>query len=305
MKRRIYLLIIPFVIIFPLALAAQDGLSLQGSTDKKQITIGDRLNYSLTFTYPENFKLAEPDKTNELGLWTVKDVQAQEEKKTPQIVRRITYTLTTFTTGQVAIPELTFKYTNDKNEEKTVNANPIDITVESVLAKAGAAADIRDIKPPLTVPVPLSTYLLWLTALAAAGVAGWWWYTNYRRRSMPLEPANLEPPVPPYQKATDALEKLKVSGLVTEGKIKEFYIALCDIIRDYLGAIYDVDTREKTTAEMYSQLRHKEADKKILSVIKDFFDECDLVKFAKYRPDEAGCWQDWEIAKKIVEGKAV
>ena len=109
------------------------------------------------------------------------------------------------------------------------------------------------------------------------------------------------PSVPPYQTALEELAKLKNSGLLDEGKIKEFYITLTEIIRKYLGAVYSIDTLDKTTGEIYQELRQAVADKKALVFIKDFFEACDLVKFAKYRPEPKEAWEDFEKAKKIIE----
>ena len=103
------------------------------------------------------------------------------------------------------------------------------------------------------------------------------------------------------QAAITALETLKKSGLAEEGKMKEFYIALSDIIRTYLGAVYSVDTLDKTTGEIYRELRAEVADKKALVFIKEFFEDCDLVKFAKYRPEPKTAWADFERAERIVK----
>jgi hypothetical protein len=121
-----------------------------------------------------------------------------------------------------------------------------------------------------------------------------------------LEPQALPvpavPAVPPYQAAMDALARLRASGLIADGKIKEFYIALSDIIRDYLAAVYGIELRDKTSAELYAALKGREPDRMVLGTVKDFFDGCDLVKFAKYRPEAAVCDRDWDAARKIVEG---
>lgn len=254
------------------------------------------MTYTVSFTPAEGEKLVIPQKTESIGTWEVKNLAVSD----PEGPAKLVYTLTTFTTGLVEIPETFFFYQKGA-ERKQLKTSKIPITVESVLAKLGTSADIRDIKPPMKVPVPASEYALWLLILAAIAAGAYAWYAHYRKRLEKNLPAAAETPVPPYQKALQELDKLRDSGLIREGRIKEFYISLYDIIRDYIAAVYSIETRDRTTSEIIADLRPKETDRKLVSEIKDFFDDCDLVKFAKYRPDETACSDDWERAKKLVE----
>jgi hypothetical protein len=280
--------------------SAAEPTAVRGSMDRQHITIGDRLTYDIALPLPAGATLGEPARPAELGLWAVKDMKTVADKKDPA-TRHLQYTLTTFTTGEVTIPELSLFYTDSGNNRQELKVSSASVTVDSVLAKAGMAAGIRDIKLPLALPVPLSVYLAWLAALAAIGAGVFFWYRAYRKRHAAAFPEVAVPAVPADQLALQELEKLKNAGLVQEGRIKEYYIALSEIIRTYIAAVYAMTTLDRTTAEIYQELRQKEPDKRRLSRLKDFFDECDLVKFAKYRPDEPLCLQDWDTARKIVE----
>lgn len=295
--------LILYICLHVLAFAGQDGVSLQGSVDKRTITIGDVINYTLVFTHPENLKLVEPEKPNEMGQWSVRDVQHNKETKEAKAVDRLNYSLTTFTTGEVLIPEIAFIFRDQNSKDTEIKAQPFKIKVESVLQKYGNSGTIRDIKPPLNLRYPLYVYMLWLVAISLLIAAAAFWYSIYKKRSIYLPGETPCPKRPPYEIAMEELIKLKDSGLIKEGRIKEFYIALSDIIRDFISAVYSIETRDRTTVEIYSDLRKNESDKKILTFIRDFFDECDLVKFAKYRPDEKACEQDWEAAKTIINFK--
>jgi hypothetical protein len=295
----IRILISILLLMLSLAPAGAAGLALRAAADKQQITIGDRLVLTLTCTVPAGGRISEPAKTPELGPWTVKDIRTEHPDST---TTRIIYTLTTFTTGQVTIPPIAVTYTDAAAAENRTLSEPLSITVASVLPAAGAMDDIRDIKPPLPLPVPPWVYLTWGAAIAAACAGFWIWYRRYRQRQDAGLPVPAVPAVPPYQAAMDALARLRASGLIADGKIKEFYIALSDIIRDYLAAVYGIELRDKTSAELYAALKGREPDRMVLGTVKDFFDGCDLVKFAKYRPEAAVCDRDWDAARKIVEG---
>jgi len=290
-----------FTIILASRLFAAD-ITLNTSVDKQTATVGDVINYTLTLTYPKAYKLDIPAKTDELGQFSVEDLKNAQKEDKGNIIQDVMFSLTAFTTGTLTIPEIILKYTDDKGQANEVKAPPLKIQIESVVAKYGNAGDIRDIKPPLALRTPFLLILLRLLLLAAAAFAAYYWYRSYREKraaQAPVEPET--PPVPPYQTALDELEKLRNSGLIGEGRIKEFYIALSDIIRNYLSAEHRVDTLDKTTAEIYDSLKRLDINMKYLMDVRALFEECDLVKFAKYRPDEKICLADLENAVQLVK----
>jgi hypothetical protein len=275
--------------------------AISASADKNQITIGDPVTLTITLSLPNDCRAVPPAPASSFGPWEVKDSTAAQTATPDGTLTRLIYSLTTYATGQQLIPPLAFTYTDGHNAATAIKTTPVPVTVQSVLAGMGTGNDIRDIKPPVTMPLPLWIYLAWLAAGIALAAGGYLWYTGYRRRAEAASPVPDVPPVPPYQLATERLATLKNSTLITDGKIKEYYSELADIVREYLGAVYAIDTREKTSAEIYARLRTAEPDKKKLLPLREFFDACDLVKFAKYRPDETVCRTDWEAANTIVE----
>jgi hypothetical protein len=108
-------------------------------------------------------------------------------------------------------------------------------------------------------------------------------------------------PRPPDEVAYERLEKLQAMNLLKEGKIKEYYVIISEIIRKYLEARYKITVLDKTTYELYCEMRRVSVDKKHISLIKEFLEECDLVKFAKYSPDEATISKDYETARRIID----
>ncbi len=299
--RKIFLTLTIPLLLGAAALYADDAnVSAAAKADKAQITIGDPLALTVTLTCPAGYKPAIPEKQEEIGPWEVRDVKVSQETK-GNLVTKLNYTLAVFTTGQIPVPEITFNFFDAANSTFTATTQAIPITIESVMGLVKGPPALRDIKPPLSLRIPAGVYLLIIIIIAGIGFGAWYWYQKYRK-SLPQLPAGpVIPAVPPYEIAMEELEKLKNSGLVKEERKKEFYIALTDIIRKYLGAVYSIDTLDKTTGEIYQLLRAAEPDKKALVFIKEFFEECDLVKFAKYKPDEKTVWEDFDKAKQIVE----
>jgi len=291
------------LLAFPAIIFAEYSVRLEETVDKNKITIGDRVHADIKVVMPENFALVAPEKAETLGEWSIKDVQTYQDTK--NLTKHIKYTLTAYTTGEILIPEITVKFLDSNQKEEQIKTQPVKIIIESVLDKVKGRPALRDIAPVMPLKVPVAVYLMWfLISLAAIAGAGIWYYF-YRKKIAEEIPENLPPLIPPDVVALEELEKLKNSDLLKKGKIKEFYIKLIDIIRDYLSAVYKIETRDRTTSEIYSELKRKEHEKKKLAFIREFLGEGDLVKFAKFLPDEKICWQDFEVGKNIIIDKYV
>ncbi|MBU1933012.1 MAG: hypothetical protein KKC66_03830, partial [Candidatus Omnitrophica bacterium] len=58
---------------------------------------------------------------------------------------------------------------------------------------------------------------------------------------------------------------------------------------------------DRTTWELYREMREKKIQKRSVDRIKDFLEDCDLVKFAKYIPEQKEIETAYTSAKEIVE----
>ncbi|OGS03713.1 MAG: hypothetical protein A2339_08035 [Elusimicrobia bacterium RIFOXYB12_FULL_50_12] len=272
-----------------------EALEVNTKISRGRVTIAEPLDCKVSVRAPFEIEVSTPQ-ADSFGPWALTGAKTEGGGKESSV----TLTLLTYTTGQALLPRIPLKVTAKDGRVFTILSSSAEITVESLLDKYGDAGDIRDIKKPLSIPHSALFYVLWLIAalLAAAGVYLW----RKKRRSRGLLPAQESvAPEHPLEKALRELEELKNSGLLDENKIKEFYIALFDIVRDYFAGSYGIETRDRTSAEIYADLKAVEADKKLVALSRDFFERCDMVKFAKLRPEPALCREDWDGAKTIVE----
>jgi len=159
---------------------------------------------------------------------------------------------------------------------------------------ATSANDIRDIKPPMTIP-NVWEWVAWvLAALAIIAVAIFFWRWWQKRRSQ--IPA--EPPVPAYVRAKQKLEE----ALALIAQPKTFCILVSDTIRSYLEEQFDFHAPERTTEEFLRELSTTDL---LVPEQKDslgrFLESCDLVKFAKYEPGEPELRELHGSAVRLVE----
>ena len=105
----------------------------------------------------------------------------------------------------------------------------------------------------------------------------------------------------PDEIAIEALEALFDTNLIQKGMVKEYYIRISDILRRYIEAKFKVVALDKTTWELYQEMRLKRINRAHSDKIRDFLEDCDLVKFAKYVPAQNEIDDIYNKAKEIVK----
>jgi hypothetical protein len=173
-----------------------------------------------------------------------------------------------------------------------------------------------DIKPPVRVRLLAGEISGWiaiaLAALAVLGV-GVWLLIKYRRH-IPLL-GGTRPALPPHVEAIRRLEALRNQKLPQNGRHKQYYSGITDILRDYLEARFGIRAMEMTSGEIVEAVdeprRAGEVDDKRFDDLAALLRTADLVKFAKLvpdDPDEERVWYDAyyfvEETKAVVEGRA-
>jgi len=159
---------------------------------------------------------------------------------------------------------------------------------------ASAAQDIRDIKPP--VPIPNIWEWVWwglaVLAIIALVIFIWCWWQK-RRSQIPVEPL-----VPAHNLAKQKLEE----ALALISQPKPFCILVSDTIRSYLEEQFDFHAPERTTEEFLHELQATDLlSPEQKESLGRFLESCDLVKFAKYEPDEPELRELHGSAVRLVE----
>jgi hypothetical protein len=227
---------------------------------------------------------------------------------------RVDYKLTiaTYDVGERKILPYEIQFINVKTgESKTLPINELTINVTPVKRKKTDGNDIRDIKPQENLP-PGKTFYFILFLILVFCIDYLWYRYYYRKKEEETGAGEFVPDKLPDEIAYEQLAKLQELNLVQQGKIKEYYIELSEIMRRYLSARFKIHVIERTTEEVYGDLRKLNVDvpsgviipkdwKKIVVVIKGFLDNADMVKFAKHVPKPGEIDADYETVKHIIE----
>jgi len=305
MKRKtqiIFFLIVLFS-VFQSGGQTNTPISVSSRVDKARILIGDLIRYSVTVTYDDSVHVEMPGFAANLGGFEIRDYDLKESRKADdKMVSEVSYIISTFLTGEFEIPPLFIHYTiGDDTTQHALMTESIKIVVESM--KASEAGDIRDVKAPLEIPRNWWFVLRWPLlglSLVLLLITGFILYRRHRAGKS-LLPVREVPPRPAHEVALEALDRLTGSDLYASGKIKQFYIELSEIIREYINGRYFVVALEMTTTEVLAGLRRQDLDEEVFNLFRTFLNACDLVKFAKSIPSAPVHEETVQTAYQIIE----
>ncbi|MDH3735283.1 MAG: hypothetical protein OEU54_17260 [Gemmatimonadota bacterium] len=283
-------------VLLPVGLTAQEPrASLEA--DLTEVTVGDRLTATITVDHRADQSPQWPETLNVAPFEALGFAPTPPRIDGDLAVSVATLSLAAFELGELEIPPIRITLADANGVETVVSTDPYVVGVVSVGLDEGN--DIRDVKGPLGIARDWVLMWPWLLAiLAAAGVAYW---LARRRRAPGDRTAPAVPPRPPYETAMDALASLEASSLLERGMVKDFHIALSQIVRTYVEGRFRIDALEMTTRELVSALHLAGTDADLLEDTRGFLEACDLVKFAKRRPETAESLRLIPVARRFVE----
>ncbi len=104
-----------------------------------------------------------------------------------------------------------------------------------------------------------------------------------RRKRRPVEPRRQTP----EEIAQAALARLLAENLPARGLVKEFYLRLTGIVRQYVEDTTGIRAPEQTTEEFLRDMRSRAVFPPERSVrLAEFLEAADLVKYAGQQPEE-------------------
>ncbi len=272
-------------------LQAQTGkplIEVNSAVDTSIITIGDRIKYTLTIEHKTGMRVEQPGAGINLGQFEIKDYKIYEPvKKDGYLLLRYEYVISVFDTGSFTIPPFPVAYfpADSLGAYKIIEASPINIYVRSVIQDD--KRELRDIKPPIQIPFNyffLFSMLAVAILLAVAGYFGYLFYKKHEQKGYLFRaPA---PPHPAHEVALEAIEELVKRNLPEQGAYKQFYSEISEIIRRYIEDRYFVQALEETSDEIMQDMKNQDLAEDLYPLLKGFLDLSDLVKFAKYIPDQ-------------------
>lgn len=276
-------------------------------TDKKEITIADRLNFTISVVADEDYEIKLPGLGEKLEQFGVVDYHTSQPELIGKNRKKISrsYVLEPFLSGDYTIPAMKVRFWKkgkEKEDQHEIETEKIVIKVKSLLPEKMQKMKLHDIKPPVQLP---SSYSSWIWPASIAGTATLIglavFLIIHKRRRAGIVDAIIARPA--HEIAFEGLEKLMAEKLIEKGEIKRFYERISDILRRYIEDRFGINAPEQTTEEFLAGLKAREdfpANHKLL--LKKFLTHCDLVKFAEHRPQNEDIKQTFESCKEFISG---
>ena len=264
------------------------AIVVSASIDSTMLMIGDQTALHLSVTQEANEHVEMPvfGETLQDGIEIV-DRSAVDTTTLPdgrlQLSQELT--LTSFKDSLFPVAPIAVVSGSDTFFTDPMALNVIQpFEVDSSLA----ITDIKDIEKA---PIYWWGIIRWiLLALAIIGLfVGAYYGVQWYRKHFLKEEEVIEPELlrPADEVALEKLDEIKAQKIWKDGKVKEYQTELTDVVREYIGRRFDVQSTEKTSDETLRAMKPL-IDKELFAKLSKMLQLADLVKFAKWHttPDE-------------------
>lgn len=280
------------------------GQSVKVNTnlDTSFILIGEQTTLRVETSFPEGISVKIPVLSDSISgkIEIVAALKADSVFENGVFRYSKPYLITSFDSGQYYIPPLPFVIVYQSGMEDTLYSYPLEFNVSNQLSDTSSVP--YDIKEVMSVPVTITEVLQWSgiglgLALILALII---YYIVMNRKQKPLFRIE-KPKDPPYIAAFRELELIKEEKIWQQGKVKEYYTRLTEVLRTYIENHFDVPALESTTDELFEQLDPLQKKWNFSQIeLKQMFQNADLVKFAKYMPLPSENESSWDIAYNFI-----
>jgi hypothetical protein len=279
-------------------------LSVHVRTDCNSISLSGTVLLELEAALDSGYSLDMPKVDKVLQQFGIVDWDNMGDRlgENNALVRTYQYRLEPFVSGTHAIPSFLFEFVdvNDPNQAYTLETEPFDIEVTSLLDEDRAKLTIEDIDEVVNVPKPPVSIWIWVGCGAGGllvAIIGIGLYLHSKKPSVLLRIFK-----PAHEIAYEHLRMLVADNLVEQNQIKQFYERISTILRHYIEHRFDLRAPEQTTEEFLHELKHTSvlslSDKESLG---DFMSHCDLVKFAQHQPATTQIQETFDLVKAFIE----
>lgn len=248
------------------------------SVDTTNIRIGEQIEYKITVD--KNGQVIFP----KLELDSLKKVEVVKESKIDTTETKYVkkYLLTSFDSGRYMIPSQKVLINNKKY---LIDSLFIDVATVKVDTTKQGLFPLKSVKKQPIIFDDYKSYL-WITLIILALILLYYLYIfRKKKQEIPLEER-----IPPFELAMQRLGQLDQKHLWQEGKVKQYYVELTDIVRSYIERELHIPALESTTDELietitdFSKISTLKLPKETIKNLQKLLQEADLVKFAKFKP---------------------
>jgi len=273
------------------------SFQLSVTTDTTRASIGDLISYKITTQNLGNkyFKIENPQFTEPLELRSSNLLYDKKEK-----VTGTEFIFSVWDTGMVSIPPITINlFNSDSLFDFSMETDSISIKVISLVKNTGNQA-MKPIKGPIPIKSIFPIRMIILIILFLVILFGLYFIYG-KRIAKVYDEEKVETNIDP----ADIIALKKLGSLGKESydkteKIKEFYINISHILREYIENSVYIKSLEMTTEEIGRHRVSFPFNKKEIDNLLDILNRADLSKYAKSNPKKNICDYDLKAGKNFI-----
>ncbi len=192
-------------------------------------------------------------------------------------------TITAFDSASYDIPAFGFAYGKDTAFTNPLSLKVLPVDVDTTNAK------IYDIKPIYDAPIDWG-YVAMIVAIIllfiGIGVFAFILIRKYLKNKNVSDEEEVVVIVNPFEHAMTELERIRNEKIWQQGKVKDFYTDLTDVLREYIEHRFHISALEMTSDEVLSIVKSgRVLDVEQEQILSNILKLADLVKFAKWTPE--------------------
>jgi hypothetical protein len=282
------------------------------SYPKAEISIIEELKVELEIHKPEDVIVIFPSKEDiALTHFTISEISSLEtETMTDDNKDKLSksFTLTPESVGEGSIDSIKIEYrsekqnTNDDESNFVLETNEIIIPIFSYTGIESSDVPFEDELKPESINPDYSTLIITLVIIGSVIlIAGVVILIVYKLKKNKKQQKDLIV-LPPGVKALKSLRDLRNEGLIDKGEVELFHRRLSNILREYIEGRFRIHAPEQTTEEFIWEMSvTKRIKGEHQTILRDYLKQCDLIKFAKYRPPAEYHNEALKIAEDFVK----
>ena len=291
--KKYFFLFAAIIILADYSYAQQAQVSVK--IDTNRIRIGEQAKIELILNYDRQ-KSDKQIQWPEINDTIRKEIEVIDKTKpepfntkntgTVRQFRQV-ITITSFDSGFWVIPP--FKFFLKGDTTPIIESSALLLEVQTLQTDT-AATSVKDIKPIFEEKwdwKALLPYVYWGTgilAILAAAIYLGYYMSKKNKKTQSAKPILTEPP---HITALRELELIRQKKIWTDGKYKEYYTSITDVLRSYIEGRFEVNAMELTTEEILQIFRTQVVDTESKRKLQQILEISDFVKFAKATPIES------------------
>ena len=266
--------------------------NFQATLDTNAILIGQQIKFSLKCS-DLNSEINWPILTDSIlnGIEIIKFSKIDTiYNKDTSITYYQEFIITAWDSGAYYIPPIKLN-NNLVSEGFLLNVFSIDIKESDSL---------KDIKEQIEAKFSLLDYWIWILVLLIVLLVIYLFNKFFNKSNQTATTKKVVIKIAPNIIATNALDKLEKKKLWQEGKIKEYYSEISEILRTYIDSRFNIIALELTTEEIINKIS-KNISSESTKELRTLLLRSDLAKFAKSKPIDVKNNESMLLAKKLVD----